>query len=298
MSATPPRAIGHAEFLEDLLSRDVLLSTGVPGVYGKGGQFEDVLQGFDAFLTRALSGLGAEQLRFPPLMPRRQLEETGYLSSFPHLAGTVFAFEGTEAEASLQCEHASAHEDWSEFQQMTDLVLTPAACYPVYPVVAARGPLPPEGVMVETGASWVFRHEPSGDPARLQIFQMHEVVRIGSAEQVLAFRDEWSERGVALLQGLGLDGELDAASDPFFGRHGRMLAASQREQALKVELLVQIAGPEPTAVSSFNYHRDHFSGIYDLKLADGSDAHTACIAFGNERITLALLSAHGLDHDT
>ena len=28
---------------------------------------------------------------------------------------------------------------------MTDLVLTPAACYPVYPAIAARGALPAGG---------------------------------------------------------------------------------------------------------------------------------------------------------
>ena len=40
---------------------------------------------------------------------------------------------------------------------------------------------------------------------------------------------------------------------------GRMLAANQREQALKFEMLVPIAGPTPTAVASFNYHQDHFA---------------------------------------
>ena len=48
----------------------------------------------------------------------------------------------TRREAAEQYERASRHEDWSEFQSMTDLVLMPAACYPVYPAIAARGPLP------------------------------------------------------------------------------------------------------------------------------------------------------------
>ena len=55
------------------------------------------------------------------------------------------------------------------------------------------------------------------------------------------------QRGLALLRRLGLDAELDNANDPFFGRRGRMLAANQRSETLKLELLVQIAGPEPTA---------------------------------------------------
>ena len=48
-----------------------------------------------------------------------------------------------------------------------------------------------------------------------------------------------------------------------------MLAASQREQQLKFEVLTQIAGPEPTAVASFNYHQDHFASAYGIELADG-----------------------------
>jgi seryl-tRNA synthetase len=74
-----------------------------------------------------------------------------------------------------------------------------------------------------------------------------------------------------------------------------MLAANQRNQELKFELLVQIAGSEPTAVSSFNYHQEHFAAKYGLTLADGNTAHTACLGFGQERIVLALLHTHGLE---
>ena len=94
---------------------------------------------------------------------------------------------------------------------------------------------------------------------------------------------------------LGLEVTLDVANDPFFGRSGRMLAASQREQQLKFEVLTQIAGPEPTAVASFNYHQDHFAGAYGIETHDGSPAHTACLGFGLERITIALLRVHGFE---
>jgi seryl-tRNA synthetase len=150
-------------------------------------------------------------------------------------------------------------------------------------------------VFVEAGGCWVFRHEPSHDPARRQMFHQHELVRIGEPDPVAVWRDEWADRGLALLRGLGLDARLENANDPFFGRRGRMLAAGQREQALKLEILVQIAGPEPTAVASFNQHRDHFGSTYEIELADGSIAHTACAGFGHERIVLALLRTHGLD---
>ena len=288
----------QAAFLADLIDHGLLIESGVPGLYGHGEVFEDVRGRLEAMLTGEAMARGAKRLRFSPLLPRRQLERSGYLASFPHLAGTVYAFEGSEADAALQNERASRHELWDEFQAMTDLTLMPAACYPVYPAIAARGRLDPGGVFVEAGAGWVFRHEPSSDPARRQIFRQHELVRIGEPEAVLAWRDEWAQRGLELLTGLGLAAELDRASDPFFGRSGRLLAASQRDQTLKLELLVQIAGPEPTALASFNHHLEHFATAYGLELADGRTAHTACLGFGHERIVLALLWTHGLDPDS
>lgn len=290
-----PATDDQAAFLAELIEHGLLLESGVPGLYGHSAVFEEVRSRLEALLTGEAVGRGAERLRFPPLLPRRELEKSGYLASFPHLAGTVYAFEGGEAEAADQHERASRHEDWDEFQRMTDLALMPAACYPVYPAIAARGRLAPGGVFVEAGGGWVFRHEPSWDPARRQMFRQHELVRIGEPEAVLAWRDEWAQRGLELLRGLGLAAELDRASDPFFGRGGRMLAINQRDQALKLELLVQIAGPEPTAMASFNHHLEHFGSTYEIELADGGVAHTACLGFGHERIVLALLHTHGFD---
>ena len=90
---------------------------------------------------------------------------------------------------------------------MTDLTLMPAACYPVYPAIAHRGALPAGGIFVEAGGCWVFRHEPSQDPARRQMFRQHELVRLGEPETVATWRDEWAKRGLELLRGLGLDAE-------------------------------------------------------------------------------------------
>jgi seryl-tRNA synthetase len=279
--ATPEQA----EFLRELIDERLLVPSGVPGVYGRGRHFEAILDGLDAAVTRAAADDRAEPLRFPPVLPRRQIEASGYLESFPHLAGAVFAFEGTEAEA----------HNWADAVQMSDLMLAPAVCYPVYPAIAARGPLEPGGVTVDVGAGYAFRHEPSGDPSRMQSFHIRELVRIGEPEAVAAWRDAWRDRSIELLRGLGLDARFDVAADPFFGRAGRMLAASQREQELKFEILVPVRGDEPSAIASFNYHREHFAGTYGLELAGGGVAHTACLGFGLERVVLALLAAHGLD---
>lgn len=283
------------EFLAELIAAGHLVGSGVPGVFGRGAAFEDVRLRFDELVTRAAAGDGAEPLRFPPVLPRRQLERAGYLASFPHLVGSVFAFEGSEDEAREIHERVARDEGWSDLLAQSELVLVPAACYPVYPAIGERGPLPPGGVTIDAGGAYAFRHEPSGDPARMQMFHMRELVRIGEPESVAAWRDAWRDRAVALLRGIGLDAHPDVASDPFFGRAGRMLAASQREQEMKFEVLAPIAGPEPTAIASFNCHRDHFTSAYGIEMEGGGEAHTACLGFGHERTVLALLRAHGLD---
>lgn len=290
-----PGTADQREFREELIDAGLLIDTGVPGLYGHGSVFESLRLSLADRLSGEAADRGAERVQFPPLLPRHQLETSGYLGSFPHLAGTIYAFDGDESDAAVQAERAAEHVDWGEHQRMTELALIPAACYPVYPAVARRGPAPAGGCFVDAGGSWVFRHEPSYDPARRQIFHQHELVRIGEPDTVLSWRDEWSQFGLTFLRDLGLDAELDVASDPFFGRRGRMLATNQRQQGLKLELLVPIAGPEPTALASFNHHIDHFGSTYGITLADGSTAHTACLGFGHERILLALLRKHGLD---
>ena len=143
---------------------------------------------------------------------------------------------------------------------------------------------------------FVFRHEPSVDPARMQLFRQREYVCLGTAEQALAHRDYWLKRAEQMLTAVGLDVKAVVANDPFFGRGGKMMAATQKEQTLKFELVAPVATPEkPTAITSCNCHLDHFGQIFGIKTADGKPAHSACIGFGLERIALALFRKHGFD---
>jgi seryl-tRNA synthetase len=154
----------------------------------------------------------------------------------------------------------------------------------------------PKGGRLVTVMNWIYRHEPSEEATRLQSFRMREFIRVGAPDEVEAWRDQWLERGMTLLKGLGLPVASDVANDPFFGRAGRMMAASQREQRLKFEILVPVISAEkPTAICSFNWHQEHFTGKFGIQRDDGSVAHTACLGFGLERCTLALIQAHGFD---
>lgn len=284
----PAGAFGRALFAAGLLHE-----TGVPGLYGRSGAFEAVHEGLERLITRLGAGEGAETMRFPPMMSRRRFEASGYMKGFPQLAGTIHCFCGDERahRALLAC--IEEGRDWTAGQKATGSVLTPAACYPLYPVLAARGALPAGGATVDV-ASWCFRHEPSDDPARLQSFRMREYVRIGAPEDVLAFRQRWLDQAPAIAAELGLVATVDLANDPFFGRTGRLKADSQREQGLKFELLIEVGdAARPTACMSFNYHQDLFGALCGLTLPDGATAHTGCVGFGMERLALALLRAHG-----
>jgi seryl-tRNA synthetase len=284
---------GHSRSL-DALAEDLLLPSGIDGVYARTGAFEDVVDSLAVFISRHREP-GTEILRFPPVMSRRQLETSGYLKSFPHFLGCVCCLDGSEAEIRGSVERFEAGEDWTDGLAAADLVLTPAACYPVYPLVAARGGVPAEGLRFDV-ASDCFRREPSRDLDRLQSFRMREYVCIGTAEQIDHFRRRWMTRAQDVAAKLGLPYRFDQASDAFFGRGGKLMAMSQIEQALKFELLVPVRSAEqPTACMSFNYHRDHFGTTWDLRNSAGEIMHTGCVAFGMDRLALAMFATHSLD---
>ena len=175
---------GQAAFRSALIAAGLLIPTGVDGLYGRSGVFEDVVERFDDLITARGRGDGADVMRFPPALARDQFERSGYLKSFPHLAGTVHAFGGDERAHQSLLRRLEEGEEWTEGQTATNVVLTPAACYPVYPTIAERGPLPADGALVDV-CSYCFRHEPSLDPARMQLFRMREYVRAGTPEPIV-----------------------------------------------------------------------------------------------------------------
>lgn len=286
-------SVTKTTYLSELVDARLLIPSGVRGVYGFSGTFEQVIEQFEDFLTRRAAETRPEVMRFPPLLSRRTYEKTDHLETFPNLLGSVHSFMGDERQAMRLANAKLAGEEWTGDLAPTDVMLAPASCYPLYP--SASGTLPAGGRTVDL-RSFVFRHEPSDDPARMQIFRQREFVRLGTPSEALQHRDDWLQRGEEILHAVGLDVKPVVANDPFFGRGGRVMAATQREQALKYELVVPVAFEEqPTAVASSNYHLDHFGQAFGIKTADGAVAHTACIGFGLERIALALFKKHGLE---
>lgn len=284
----------YKSFQQELIAAGLLISMGVPGLYGRSGNFERVIERFDGYVTKMGAHLNPEVIRFPPVFNRVDYEKIDHIRNFPDLMGSVHTFIGDDAKHRGMLEIFERNEDWTKSLSRAAVMLAPAVCYPLYPT-AAGTILPEAGRRVDL-MGFVFRHEPSEDPSRMQSFRMHEYVRLGSPEQALEHRDYWLNRGKEMLLSVGLDVTAVVANDPFFGRGGRVLKATQREQDLKFELVVPVCSTEkPTAVMSSNYHLDHFGSVFDIKTADGKVAHSACMGFGLERVALAMFKTHGFN---
>ncbi len=281
----------YIDLQESLVEAGVLMRSTVKGLYGKGRDFVLVFDGLDRFVTRAGAPDGAELMRFPPLLPREVFLKTDYLRSFPDLVGSVHSFLGGEKEHAAMLRTLEDGGEWADALSPSQLMMAPAACYPIYPTIT--GTLP-EGGRTFDVLGMCFRHEGSDDPARMMTFHQHEYVHVGTPESARAFRDDWLNRSLLLMESLGLEVRSEVANDPFFGRAGRLLKMNQREDALKFEVVATVANAnKPTAIVSCNCHQDHLTVPFQISTADGAVAHSACVGFGMERIVLALFAKHG-----
>lgn len=291
--AEPAAADPWAPWRDQLVEAGLLVRAGSDGLWGRSGTFEHVVAGIET----AVRGIAADQeapvLRFPPVVAQEVFERTDYVRSFPDLMGAVRTFRGNDRDHARLLADVDAGGDWGASLTPAGTTLCPAACHPLYPTIA--GQLPAGGRRFDV-YGWVFRHEPSLDPARMQAFRQYEIVYVGEPDGAVAHRDLWLERALDLHGDLRLDVGHEIANDPFFGRVGRMLAANQQDAALKWEIVAPTGPAEKlTAITSANCHEDHFGEAFGITTADGGVAHSACVGFGVERITLALLWSHGLD---
>lgn len=285
----------RTEFASELIDAGHAIPTGTPGVVGRSRGFEEVVNGLSAGVRARLEdNAPVEFLSFPPVSPQAVFERTDYVTSFPQLIGSVRVFTGGAHEHKVLLAQREREEDWTGQLSQSELMLTAAACHPLYGVLAGSTIHQPRRVDL---IGQCFRHEPSDDPARLVSFRMHEQVIVADAHKALAHRDLWLDKFVDLLGEVGLQTEVEVANDPFFGRAGKMLAAGQREEALKFEVMAPICGDTATAIASVNAHQDHFGVNFAISLPDETPAHSACAGLGLERTALALLSRHGMDID-
>ncbi|RKE22674.1 hypothetical protein [Streptomyces sp. TLI_171] len=265
------------------------LATAAPGVQLQPAAYEKLLGALRDSIGRLAAEESFERLVVPPVISRATIERAGYAASFPNLLGTVHSYTGSAADWRRLSPLIAEDGPWHVQQEISDLVLLPAACYPVYATLAGRDLEQPVRFSVEAQC---FRQEATAEAGRLRTFRMAELVTAGTAEHCQNWREHWLQRVADWMETLGLKPSIELADDPFFGGGRRIYQAAQRAQELKFELRVPVAEGLPQAIASANIHKDHFGEAFEFT-AGGERGNTACTAFGLDRIALALLHTHG-----
>ena len=247
-----------------------------------------LLRRIDGMLVRWSERWNAEDHSVPSFLSAETLERVGYLRSFPHLATFPVALDPCEEEL-----RSFAHGDTCGGGEVrlsatapVREVLTPAACYHLYPRLEGRAL---EGPVLWTTNARCYRREAWYRPLERQwCFSMREIVCVGSEAEVQEFLDAFRRRLERLFAELDLGVRFEAATDPFFEPERSPGYVMQKAAVLKTEMVL---GDE-LAIGSLNSHRDHFGRIFKIT-RDGQPASSGCVAFGLERWLYALLQRYG-----
>jgi seryl-tRNA synthetase len=276
-----------------LVDHGWLTQWNAPGVAGFTGQWEAVIDGIQALITASESVPAIDTLNFPPVIARSVIDTTEYADSFPHLLATVKTLDEADAAQYLHETAEGTPED--QLREVSDVVIVPATCYSLYPLVADGGAVPAGKTYSVMGSC--FRAEASTELGRFRSFRMREFVYFGDIEATTAWRDRRADVAIEMFAALGMTAEKELANDPFFRPLKRVMAPSQLEQQLKYELVVPIAEDRRIAIASANLHKDHLCDRFEIRGEDDAIATSTCAAFGLERIVLALIAHHGLSPD-
>ncbi len=230
---------------------------------------------------------------FPALIAAEVLLKVDYLRSFPHLA--TFPVVLKKDPENLTCfrnrlpsaAEPSACISLTETEPVKN-VLTPAACYHLYPQLentVLGGPL------YLTTRSNCFRREESYAPlSRQWSFFMREIVCLGTASEVRSFLEQMESRLSSYSQRIGLDTCWQNATDPFFQPQTNPKYIMQKVEPVKREMVFENA----LAIGSINFHRDFFGEAFNIR-RDADEACSGCVAFGLERWIYAFITQWGLD---
>ena len=237
-------------------------------------------------------------MRFPPVMSRAQIEKSGYLKSFPEPARLRLRpawhrarhqRRGQPLRGRRRLDHvAVAGRPRAVARRLLSGLPDRGEPRPAAqgrPALRCRRRLLPPRTLAPSRPAAIVPH------ARICLHRQPPTTSPPSASA------GWRARRRSHATS-GLPSSVDQASDPFFGRVGQIKAVSQKQQALKFELLVPLRSEEqPTACMSFNYHREHFGTTWGITDAAGDPAHTGCVAFGMDRLAVAMFHTHGTDLD-
>ena len=179
--------------------------------------------------------------------------------------------QGTRSRRSRLPSRRRCHEDWSDSQTMTDFVLLPAACYPVYPWVASAGRRCRAAVGSSTCS--VTASATSRRPI-LHVCKRSDSARTSVSaqpEDVAAWHHSWIDRGLraARLDRAFGNRQSKRTTRSSAAAAGCLRRASASRASSWSSSTRSISDASPTAIMSINYHQDHFGSDFGIVTADG-----------------------------
>ncbi len=245
-------------------------------------KFHEVMRLFDAVFLIWAEKDGAREYVYPDFYSVSDLDKCSYVKQFHDHC----MFAGSMNHNLCDVTRIKVPE----------YINNPAICMHCY-IQYRNTVITEENPIVITAKGRCKRNEKYGFESleRLLDFTMREIVFIGKKEFVLLKRQEYIERAGELCRVLGLEGRISLSNDPFFKKEDTIKAEFQRKFKLKYELkLNNYDNGHSVAVGSFNYHNYNFTKSYNIKMANGNLAHTACVAFGLERIAYIYITQVGI----
>jgi hypothetical protein len=245
----------------------------------------NLLRATDAVFRRWAEGWDAPEFRFPFLIRCRDLDTFDYFDNFPHLGLAATRLDPERLGTLLKEAPRPLDRVPAEVMEPTAFALPSAACYAIYLDLAGTT-LPAAGLR-RTTLGTCFRNEDHYDGLqRLLGFSMREIVFIGPEDGAKQHLLRAKETVLALCAELGLEVQLEVATDPFFDKNSSKLKM-QKLFPVKEEFVVN-----GLAIGSVNYHRNFFGERCSIEVGDGM-AHTSCLAFGLERWVHTLTERFG-----
>lgn len=241
-----------------------------------------LLESVDARVVAWAAWMGAEEVRFPPLVSVRDLASIDYFESFPQLP----LLASRLADPTLSRAPDSAPPTFIDPDQLAEAeyALPSSACYNVYFGLRSARALPPTRI---TTRARCFRNEEHYEGLRrLRSFEMREIVFLGDSDGAAEHLATAKRLISDWCRALGLDVAWRTGGDPFFDRRGPR-ALAQRIAPVKEELIYR----DELAVASINTHRNFFGERCDISDESGAPVYTSCVGFGLERWVAALLDA-------
>lgn len=301
----PPQRIMHmepgtktepdGEVTEKLLRSGAIIKLG-EGQFALTGIALELLDYFDRDIRNLGESFGAQEYRYPTIIPIRAMQRINYLASRPeclnfvsHLREDVDVIDEFSAEA-----RTAPPEIKLGARVETDCINAVAVCIHTHHHLQDSDLGAAKKIVGAVGKCMRYETRNTDSLRRLRDFTMREIVCVGSKDEVLAFRQQLLSSMKDCLIEWGLSSFIATASDTFFTAEFTSLSDFQKTFGLKYEVRAHLSAPgDSLAICSLNYHQDFMGKGFGIE-AQGHPAHSVCAGYGLERCVYAFLTQHGL----